>query len=162
MRWALGLVPTCTRYFALSSRTLPTLRRFAHTEPLLLPCRSSLPPRSSQRDKLYQFSWRPRMPSLLPAEKEAEIAKNLKQYTKRYDEEDEQLLQQADADVLQERQRALDEWKAYCESRRNYAALQMDFKRELYGPRFAEKEYTIQKVMVEQVVDQKEEPYSTK
>ncbi|PNW85513.1 hypothetical protein CHLRE_03g190100v5 [Chlamydomonas reinhardtii] len=117
---------------------------------------------SSQRDKLYQFSWRPRMPSLLPAEKEAEIAKNLKQYTKRYDEEDEQLLQQADADVLQERQRALDEWKAYCESRRNYAALQMDFKRELYGPRFAEKEYTIQKVMVEQVVDQKEEPYSTK
>lgn len=49
---------------------------------------------STQRDKLYQFSWRPRMPSLLPPEKEVEIAKNLKQYSKRYDEEDEQLIMQ--------------------------------------------------------------------
>ncbi len=60
--------------------------------------------------------------------------------------------------MLHERQRALDEWKAYLESRRNYAALQLDFKRELNGPRFAEKEYVIQKVMVEQVVEVKEEP----
>jgi hypothetical protein len=99
---------------------------------------------------------------------------------------------QADADVLQERQRALDEWKAFqvgmctpvrpshmiltrgghpcialcsrshvglraqrClqESRRDYAALQLDFKRELYGPRFAEKPFSLQKVMVEQIVD---------
>ncbi|GLI69794.1 hypothetical protein VaNZ11_014493 [Volvox africanus] len=117
---------------------------------------------STQRDKLYQFSWRPRMPSLLPPEKEAEIVKNLKQYSKRYDEEDEQLIMQADADVLHERQRALDEWKSYQESQRNYAALQLDFKRELYGLRFHEKEFTIQKVMVEQIIDVKEEPYNAK
>ncbi len=41
------------------------------------------------------------MPSLLPPEKEAEIARNLKTYSKKYDEEDEALLMQADADVLQ-------------------------------------------------------------
>lgn len=69
---------------------------------------------------------------------------------------------QADADVLQERQKALDDWKAYCDTRRNYAALQLDFKRELYGSRFAEKEFSIQKVMVEQVLDVKEEPYAQK
>jgi hypothetical protein len=37
------------------------------------------------------------MPSLLPPEKEAEIMKNLKHYSKRYDEEDEQLLMQVRA-----------------------------------------------------------------
>lgn len=62
------------------------------------PSASATPcPRSLQRDKLYQFSWRPRMPSLLPPEKEAEIAKNLKAYSKRYDEEDEALLMQVGA-----------------------------------------------------------------
>lgn len=64
--------------------------------------------------------------------------------------------------MLQERQRALDEWKAYAEDHRNYAALQLDFKRELYGPRFAEKEFTIQKVVAEQIIEVKEEPYNTK
>ncbi len=43
------------------------------------------------------------MPSLLPPEKEAEIAKNLKAYSKRYDEEDEALLMQVGAQAkLQE------------------------------------------------------------
>jgi hypothetical protein len=78
----------------------PTLRRRAACCPYVNPhCpRCVLPlapsPRSVQRDKLFQFSWRPRPPSLLPAEKEAEIVKNLKAYAKRYDEEDEALIMQ--------------------------------------------------------------------
>lgn len=56
---------------------------------------------SMPKERCFQFSWRPRLPSLLPPEKDADIAKNLKAYAKKYDEEDEQLLQQADADVLQ-------------------------------------------------------------
>jgi translation initiation factor 3 subunit B len=39
----------------------------------------------SSKDRLFQLSWRPRLPSLLPPEREAEIAKNLKTYTKRWD-----------------------------------------------------------------------------
>jgi translation initiation factor 3 subunit B len=35
------------------------------------------------RDRLFQFQWRPRLPSLLPPEKEADLTKNLKQYTKK-------------------------------------------------------------------------------
>eukprot|EP00983_Pelagomonas_calceolata_P101964 1158752-Pelagomonas_calceolata.AAC.4 len=124
------------------------------------------------RERLFQFSWRPRLPSLLPPERDAEILKNLKQYSKRhggkdkallmqdrvllmltqaahagqhaaaallracasmtmwmrYDEEDEALLMQADADVLQERQRMADEWKAFCDKRAEYVALLDGFK----------------------------------
>ena len=38
----------------------------------------------ASKDRLFQLSWRPRLPSLLPAEREAEILKNLKSYTKRW------------------------------------------------------------------------------
>ena len=46
------------------------------------------------RDQFFQFSWRPRAPTLLPKEQEAEIAKHLKDYSKRYDEIDSKLLQE--------------------------------------------------------------------
>jgi len=36
------------------------------------------------KDKFYQFLWRPRPPSLLSAEQEAEIKSKLKEYTKKY------------------------------------------------------------------------------
>ncbi|KAF5831983.1 eukaryotic initiation factor [Dunaliella salina] len=110
------------------------------------------------RERLFQFSWRPRLPSLLPPERDAEILKNLKQYSKRYDEEDEALLMQADADVLQERQRMADEWKAFCDKRAEYVALLDGFKRSMYGPRYEEKPFSIETVTVEQIIDQKEEP----
>ena len=46
------------------------------------------------RDQFFQFGWRPRAPSLLSKEHEAEIAKHLKDYSKRYDEIDSKLLQE--------------------------------------------------------------------
>lgn len=46
------------------------------------------------KDRFQQLAWRPRVPSLLPKEKEEEIKKNLKEYSKRYEEEDEALLLQ--------------------------------------------------------------------
>lgn len=46
------------------------------------------------KDRFQQLSWRPRVPSLLPKEKEEEIKKNLKEYSKKYEEEDEALLLQ--------------------------------------------------------------------
>jgi hypothetical protein len=55
---------------------------------------SLFPSCSMPRDRFGQLSWRPRVPSLLPREKEEEIRKNLKEYSRRYDEEDEALLLQ--------------------------------------------------------------------
>mmetsp|Transcript_40368 Transcript_40368/g.89637 ORF Transcript_40368/g.89637 Transcript_40368/m.89637 type:complete len:721 (+) Transcript_40368:71-2233(+) len=114
------------------------------------------------KDRLYQFSWRPRLPSLLPPEKEQEIQKNLKQYSKRYDEEDEALLMQADADVLQERQKLHDEWSRWVESKREFVALADGFRKKMYGDRWEEKEFTMQRATVEQVLESKEEPYIAK
>jgi translation initiation factor 3 subunit B len=37
---------------------------------------------SMPRDRFQQLSWRPRVPSLLSKEKEEEIRKNLKEYSK--------------------------------------------------------------------------------
>ena len=99
-------------------------------------------------------------PSLLPAEKEAEIRANLKTYSKRYDEEDEALLQQADADVLQERARLADEWKAWAAAAAAYVQQREAFRLKMYGPKAAEGEYTMQKVTVEHTVDVKEEIYA--
>ncbi|CAJ2643734.1 unnamed protein product [Trifolium pratense] len=61
------------------------------------------------KDSLYQFLWRPRPASFLTAEKEEEIAKNLKRYSKKYEAEDQQL-QQAESpkNMLAEF-----EWKDY-------------------------------------------------
>ena len=47
------------------------------------------------REKFFQFSWRPRAPSLLSAEQEQEIQRNLKTtYSRRYEEEDQAALQE--------------------------------------------------------------------
>ena len=47
---------------------------------------------SQARERFYQFLWRPRAPSLLSHEAEADLLKRLKEFSKRYDEEDNALL----------------------------------------------------------------------
>ena len=43
----------------------------------------------SKRERFLQFSWRPRPDTLLTADQEAQIAKEFKRYSKKYQEEDE-------------------------------------------------------------------------
>jgi translation initiation factor 3 subunit B len=117
---------------------------------------------SMPKDRLFQFSWRPRLPSLLPPEKDAEIVKNLKQYSKRYDEEDEALVMQADQDVIQERQRLMDEFNAWFNAKKNSVSKVADFRAQVYGPRYAEREFTVQSAFVEQILEVKEEPYNAR
>uniref|UniRef100_A0A383V8L2 Eukaryotic translation initiation factor 3 subunit B n=2 Tax=Tetradesmus obliquus TaxID=3088 RepID=A0A383V8L2_TETOB len=112
------------------------------------------------RDRFGQLSWRPRVPSLLPREKEEEIRKGLKEYSRRYDEEDEALLLQADADVLQERAKQQQEWDAAAAARQEYAAQLRAFYEATYGEAAKEKEYSMTTVVVEQLLDVREEPYN--
>jgi hypothetical protein len=67
---------------------------------------------------------------------------------------------QADADVLQERQRASDEWRAWAEARAAYAAAQAAFRREVCGAAAEEPEFVVKSVTVEQIMDVREEPYN--
>lgn len=66
---------------------------------LLTPVQRSAPvlPRRTAHDRFFQLNWRPRPPSLLSEEKQKEIVKNLRKYSKRYEEEDEALLAQVRA-----------------------------------------------------------------
>lgn len=80
---------------------------------------------------------------------------------RRYDEEDEQLLLQADADVLQERQKQQEDWDAAAAARADYVAAARSFYETMFGERAKEREFTMTTVTVEQVLDIKEEPYNT-
>lgn len=114
---------------------------------------------SMPRDRFFQFMWRPRMPSLLPPEKDAEIVKNLKQYSKKYEEEDEALVMQADADVLQERKRMTDEFNNWYGTKAEAIQALQEFRKKMLGDRFEEPEYTMETVTIEQTIDVREEPY---
>merc|ERR1711937_1012572 len=65
------------------------------------------------RDRFFQFLWRPRVPVKLGEEKEAEIQKNLKKYSKKFEAEDESLKSQADTEKLEERNKLDSDWKAF-------------------------------------------------
>ena len=47
--------------------------------------------KTEKKDKFYQLIWRPRPPTLLTEAKEKEIRKNLRTYSKKYEEEDAKL-----------------------------------------------------------------------
>ena len=46
------------------------------------------------RERFFQFSWRPRPPTLLEPGQEEDISKNLKKYSQKYEQEDQALLAQ--------------------------------------------------------------------
>ncbi|KAK9051560.1 hypothetical protein SSX86_028187 [Deinandra increscens subsp. villosa] len=63
------------------------------------------------KDHLLQFLWRPRPPSLLSPEKEEEIFKNLKEYTKRYEIEDQGILVLLSEQEREIRSQLKEEWE---------------------------------------------------
>lgn len=110
-------------------------------------------------DRLFQFSWRPRPPCLLSAEKQKEIAKNLKSYGKRYDEEDEALLAAVDSEAAAERRRIEEAWNEWRKSKDDWVKEQIEGAKKLLGARWKEpeSEYHVEEVEVSAVFDVKEE-----
>lgn len=120
---------------------------------------SGQPMYKTPHDRFFQLNWRPRPPSLLPEEKQREIVKNLRKYSKRYEEEDDALLAQADTEFLAEREKQLNEWRAWVESRKAYSEEREAFAREQLGERAAAHDrFQLQEVEVSVVVEVKEEP----
>jgi len=112
------------------------------------------------KDRFFQFGWRPRPACLLSPDRQKEIAKNLKQYSKRYDEEDEALLAAADSEFVQERERLIAEWRDWRAAKAAWVKEQQEGKKALLGGRWKEPtdEFIIEQVEVSAVVDVKEEP----
>jgi translation initiation factor 3 subunit B len=70
---------------------------------------------------------------LLSKEKQKEISKNLKKYSKRFEEEDEKLLAAVDSELLAEREKMLSEWNSWKESRAEWAEKQKEGIKQLLG-----------------------------
>lgn len=66
--------------------------------------------REEPTDKFKQFAWRPRPASLLTKEEQKHIRKNLREYSRVFEQEDADRGASADQAVVEARRRLLEEW----------------------------------------------------
>lgn len=64
-------------------------------------------------EKFKQWLWRPRPPTLLSKDEQKHIRKNLREYSKTFEQEDAERGASADLAVVEARRRTLDEWLAW-------------------------------------------------
>ena len=64
-------------------------------------------------EKFKQWQWRPRPPSLLTKEEQKATRKNLREYSRIFDQEDAERISSADVAVVEHRRRLLEEWHAW-------------------------------------------------
>lgn len=69
--------------------------------------------RDEHIDRFKQFSWRPRPPTLLSKDEQKQVRRNLREYSKIFDEQDQARKSTANKAVLEQRRRLLDEWLAW-------------------------------------------------
>ena len=69
--------------------------------------------REEHVERFKQLSWRPRPPNLLSKDEQKRIRKNLREYSKTFDEQDFSKKNRANQAVIEQRRRLLDEWKAW-------------------------------------------------
>ncbi|KAK4175794.1 putative eukaryotic translation initiation factor 3 subunit 9 [Triangularia setosa] len=61
-------------------------------------------------EKFKQWAWRPRPHTLLSKEEQKQIRKNLREYSRVFEQEDAERISSADVAVVQERRRLLEDW----------------------------------------------------
>lgn len=64
-------------------------------------------------DRFKQFLWRPRPRTLLTKEQLRQIRRNLKEYSRTFDEEDAAEESNVSAELIAQRKRLVDEWNAW-------------------------------------------------
>ncbi|GAY44388.1 hypothetical protein CUMW_081790 [Citrus unshiu] len=108
---------------------------------------------------LFSFLWRPRPPSFLTPEKEEEIAKNLKKYSKKYEAEDQDVSMQLSEQEREKRRSLKNEWeKKISEWKRLHEEEKMERQMLRDGEASdEEEEYEAKEVEVEEVLDVTEE-----
>jgi len=67
-------------------------------------------------EKFKQWAWRPRPPTLLTKEEQKTIRKNLREYSRVFEQEDAERIAGADQEVVDRRRRLLNEWYDFVES----------------------------------------------
>ncbi|KAK9320328.1 hypothetical protein V1517DRAFT_329741 [Lipomyces orientalis] len=69
--------------------------------------------REEHVERFKQFLWRPRPPTLLTKDQQREVRKNLREYSKVFDQEDIAEESQASKELIAQRLRLLEEWRAW-------------------------------------------------
>lgn len=77
-------------------------------------------------DKFKQFIWRPRPPTLLSKEEQKQVRKNLREYSKEFEEEDKYAVDIANTAVVETRKRVLNEWTAWIRREKEMLAEEKD------------------------------------
>ncbi|XP_073111676.1 eukaryotic translation initiation factor 3 subunit B [Elaeis guineensis] len=111
------------------------------------------------KDHFYQFLWRPRPPSFLSAEKEEEIAKNLKKYSKKYEAEDQDMSLQLSEQDRKKRKMLQEEWDAWVSKWKQLHEEERELRLQLRDGEASdeEEEYEAKEVEVEEVLEVQEE-----
>jgi translation initiation factor 3 subunit B len=65
------------------------------------------------QDRFKQFIWRPRPRTLLTKEQQKQIRKNLREYSRAFEEEDQRESETVNTELLAHRRRLVDEWNAW-------------------------------------------------
>lgn len=122
--------------------------------------------REEHVERFKQWLWRPRPPTLLSKEEQRQIRKNLREYSKIFDEQDQYELDTANMAVVETRRRLLDEWLGWRRTEEEELRLE---RRELglpEDPREAtegkdaaegEQEDAVVEEIVEEIVEESEE-----
>ncbi|KAH1099269.1 hypothetical protein J1N35_016190 [Gossypium stocksii] len=115
------------------------------------------------KDHFFQFLWRPRPPSFLTPEKEEEIARNLKKYSKKYEAEDQDVSMLLSEQDREKRRMLKEEWEKWVSEWRRAQEeekLERQKLRDGEASDEEEEEYEAKEVEVEEVLDVSEEVLS--
>ncbi|KAL2234304.1 eukaryotic translation initiation factor 3 subunit B [Sesamum indicum] len=114
------------------------------------------------RDHFFQFLWRPRPPSFLSPEKEEEIAKNLKKYSKKYEAEDQDVSLLLSEQDREKRRMLKEEWDRWVsEWKRLHEEEKLERQKLRDGEASDdEEEYEAKEVEIEELLDVSEEVIS--
>ena len=83
--------------------------------------------REEHIDRFKQFSWRPRPPSMLSKDEQKQVRRNLREYSKTFDYQDEQRKTTANRALVDQRKRMLTEWFIFeREAKRELEELRLD------------------------------------
>ncbi|KAI3862385.1 hypothetical protein MKW92_010092 [Papaver armeniacum] len=115
------------------------------------------------KDHFHQFLWRPRPPSILTAEMEEQISKNLDEYSKKYETEDQDAAAQLRGKDSENRKMLQEEWESWIQKWKQMHE-EEKLERQLLRDGEAsddDEEYAANEVEVEEVLDVREEivPY---
>ncbi|KAG1885793.1 translation initiation factor eIF-3b [Suillus subluteus] len=108
-------------------------------------------------DRFKQFIWRPRPRSLLTKDQQRQVRKNLREYSRAFDEEDAAEESNVSAELIAHRKRLLDEWNAWrARCKRDIAEEKRSRGQKLNGEHHEEEKEEIEE-WIDEVIEQIEE-----